>query len=118
MEDSSEKEPKAIRQARASLINGDVFYKVSNRSRFSSKQKLNQRYLWVSNDLMSIKWCNGNQKKEGKAKLKKSIKVSEMVNAVVHNNEPTHFEISICSYFLIIAFGRSGKKFMFNIYVL
>ena len=66
MEDSSEKEPKAIRQARASLINGDVFYKVSNRSRFSSKQKLNQRYLWVSNDLMSIKWCNGNQKKRRK----------------------------------------------------
>ena len=108
MEDSSEKEPKAIRQARASLINGDVFYKVSNRSRFSSKQKLNQRYLWVSNDLMSIKWCNGNQKKEGKAKLKKSIKVSEMVNAVVHNNEPTHFEIVTEDFNLFFAFYMSN----------
>ena len=67
MSESSENEPEAIRQARALLINGDIFHKVSNRSRFSSRQKLNQRYLWVTNDLTCIQWCNGGRKQIGKA---------------------------------------------------
>ena len=93
MASQQETESQAVKQARAMLIKGDVFYKVSNRSRFLSKRKLNQRYLWVTNDLRHIHWCNGGMKQEGKAKLKKSIKVNEMVCAAVHSNEPTHFEI-------------------------
>ena len=93
MASQQETESQAVKQARAMLIKGDVFYKVSNRSRFSSKKRLNQRYLWVTNDLRYIHWCNGGMKQEGKAKLKKSIKVNEMVCAAVHSNEPTHFEI-------------------------
>ena len=43
----------------------------------------------ISGTFIGERWM----KQEGKAKLKKSIKVNEMVCAAVHSNEPTHFEI-------------------------
>jgi hypothetical protein len=89
----AEDEPLSIRNARGLLIEGDLFHKRSARSRFSAKQKLNERFVWVSDDLQTIMWCNGKSKNTAKAKMKKAILMDEVQSIMPHMTEPTHFEI-------------------------